>query len=272
QTFSDTYGQPFVVENKGGGGSTIGTRSIATADPDGYTLGMIDTAFTINPGLLGDKLPYDTLKDFLPVSLMATTNLVLVTHPSVKAKNLAEFIALAKKEPGTLAFASAGVGSAPHLAGEQLRQQANIDVLHIPYRGGSAIFTDLLGGQLQFAFGTVPSLQEHIKGGKLNAIAIISPDRVSQLPDVPTFAEAGLPGVDAEPLFGLVAPAGTPEEIVKKLAETLAKAVKQGSANEKLKSMGFRPIGSTPAEFTQRITNDIQKWTKVIQTGGIKPQ
>ena len=171
-----------------------------------------------------------------------------------------------------MAFASAGVGSAPHLAGDQLREQANIDILHIPYRGGSAIFTDLLGGQLQFSFGTVPSLQGHIESGALNAIAIASPERVEQLPNVPTFAESGLAGVDAEPFFGLVAPGGTPDAIVTQLSETIAKAMQQGPANEKLKSLGFRPVGTTPAEFAERIKNEIQKWTKVIETAGIQPE
>ena len=272
QTYSEAYGQPFVVENRGGGGTTIGTRALAASDPDGYSIGMVDSAFTINPGLLGDKLPYDTMKDFKPISLMVTAPFVMVTHPSVKTKDLAAFIALAKAEPGRLTFGSAGIGSAPHLAGEQLRQHAGIDILHIPYRGGGTVFTDLLGGQLHFAFGTVPTLLEHIKSGALNAIAVTSTERVGQLPDVPTFREAGLPGVDTSPLFGLIAPADTPDEIVAKLSSTIAEAIRHGSLNARLAGMGFQPVGSTPEAFAQRIADDVAKWTQVIKQGGITPE
>ncbi|HCQ49709.1 MAG TPA: tripartite tricarboxylate transporter substrate binding protein [Achromobacter sp.] len=272
QVFADALGQPFVVENRGGGGTTIGTRAVAVSAPDGYTIGMVDSTFTINPGLLGDRQPYDAIKDFAPVSLMATAPFVMVVHPSVKASDVASFVALAKAQPGTLSFGSAGVGSGPHLAGEQLRQQAGVDVLHVPYRGGGTVITDLLGGQVQFAFATVPTLLEHIKGGRLKALAVTSPQRASQLPDVPTFTEAGLPGVDISPLFGLVAPTGVPEPIIQKLSATLAESVRKGALRDKLAGLGFQPVGSTPAEFAQRIRDDVAKWTAVIQRGGIKAE
>ncbi len=153
------------MENRSGGGTVIGTRAVATAPADGYTLGMVDTAFVINPGLLGSRLQYDTVKDFAPISLIATAPFVMVVHPSVKATDMASFVALAKADPGALSFGSAGVGSAPHLAGEQLRQQAGIKVVYVPYRGGGTVFTDLLGGQYGLAFATVPTLLEHIKAG-----------------------------------------------------------------------------------------------------------
>lgn len=272
QTFNEAYGQAFVVENRGGGGTTIGTRALATAEPDGYSIGMIDSSFTINPGLLGDKLPYDTLNDFKPISLVATAPFVMVTHPSVQAKTLAEFIQLAKASPGKLAFGSAGIGSGPHLAGEQLRQHAGIDVLHIPYRGGATVFTDLLGGQLQFAFATVPSMLEHIKSGTLNAIAVTPSERVSQLPDVPTFTEEGLPGVDLSPLFGLIAPAGTPDNIIAELSGTIGKDIQHGQLNKRLADMGFQPVGSTPEAFAERLSTEVSKWTDIIKQGGITPQ
>jgi tripartite-type tricarboxylate transporter receptor subunit TctC len=272
QVFAEALGQPFVVENRGGGGTTIGTRALAVSAPDGYTIGMVDSTFTINPALLGERQPYDAIKDFAPISLMATAPFVMVVHPSVKATDIASFVALAKAQPGTLSFGSAGVGSGPHLAGEQLRQQAGVDVLHVPYRGGGTVITDLLGGQVQFGFATVPTMLEHIKGGKLRALAVTSPQRVSQLPDVPTFAEAGLPGVDISPLFGLVAPAGVPAPIIERLSQTLAESVQRGALRDKLTGMGFQPVGSTPAQFTQRIQEDVAKWTGVIQRGNIKAE
>lgn len=272
QVFTQALGQPFIVENRGGGGTTIGTRALATAPADGYTIGMIDSAFTINPGLLGDKLAYATLKDFTPISLMATAPFVLVVHPSVDAADIQAFIKLAQAKPGSLSYGSAGVGSAPHLAGEQLRREAKVDVLHVPYRGGGTVFTDLLGGQVQFAFATVPSLLEYIKSGKLRALAVTSSKRVAQLPDVPTFAEAGLPGVDTSPMFGLVAPAGMPADMVQKLAATLDESVRKGDLHAKLSAIGFEPVGSGPEAFGQRIKADVAKWTDLIQRAGIKAE
>ncbi|MBV7499338.1 tripartite tricarboxylate transporter substrate binding protein [Achromobacter sp. ACM05] len=272
QVYAEALGQPFVVENRGGGGTTIGTRALAVSAPDGYTIGMVDSTFTINPALLGDRQPYDAIKDFAPISLMATAPFVMVVHPSVKATDMASFLALAKSQPGTLSFGSAGVGSGPHLAGEQLRQQAGVDVLHVPYRGGGTVITDLLGGQVQFGFATVPTLLEHIKAGKLRALAVTSPQRTSQLPDVPTFAEAGLPGVDISPLFGVIAPAGVPEPIIERLSQTLGESVRKGALRDKLAALGFQPVGSTPAEFSKRIRDDVAKWTAVVQRGNIKAE
>jgi len=272
QLYAQAYGQPFVIENRGGGGTTIGTRAVAGAAPDGYTLGMVDSAFTINPGLLGERLPYDTLKDFAPISLMATAPFVMVVHPSVKATDIASFVKLAKAQPGALSFGTAGIGSGPHLAGEQLRQQAGVNVLHVPYRGGGTVFTDLLAGQVQFAFATVPTLLPHIREGRLRALAVTSAQRVAQLPDVPTFGEAGLPGVDISPLFGLVAPAGVPPAIVEQLSATLRASVRTGELHGKLADQGFQPVGSTPDEFARRIRDEVAKWTDVIRRGGIKAE
>jgi len=209
-------GGTFIVENKAGAGSQIGTKAVADAPADGMTLGFIDTAFVINPALL-PNLPYDTLRDFAPLSLAATAQLVLNVHRSVPAATIKEFIALAKSQPAKLAFAPAGVGSAPHLAGEQFRIAAGIDVVHVPYKGGAAVFTDLLAGHIQFAFTTVPSMVEHIRAGGVRALAVTGASRSPLLPDVPTMAEAGLAEVDAMPLFGLVAPARVPAAIRERL-------------------------------------------------------
>ncbi|WCM94751.1 tripartite tricarboxylate transporter substrate binding protein [Acidovorax sp. NCPPB 2350] len=272
QALQQALGQSFIADNKGGAGTTIGTRELARSAPDGYTLGMVDSTFTINPGLLGSRLNYDTLKDFTPICQIATAQFVLVTHPSVEVKDLAGFVAKAKAEPKTLSYGSAGVGSGPHLAGEQLAQQAGLQVTHIPYRGGGTVISDLLGGQVQFAFATVPTLAEHIKAGKLKALAVTGPRRAPQLPDVQTFTEAGLPGVDTMPLFGLMAPAGIPPAVVERLSKALTTSIRQGEMNAKLKSLGFDPVGSTPQEFSRRIQTEIAKWTDVIRKGKIQAE
>jgi tripartite-type tricarboxylate transporter receptor subunit TctC len=272
QALQQALGQSFIADNKGGGGTTIGTRALAQAAADGYTIGMIDSSFTINPGLLGTRLSYDTLKDFAPVSLIATAPFVLVVHPSVPVTDLASLLARAKASPGSMAYGSAGVGSGPHLAGEQLSQQAGIEVRHIPYKGGGTVITDLLGGQFQFAFATVPTLAEHIKSGRLRALAVTSPHRVPQLPDVPTFAEAGLPAVDTSPLFGMIAPAAVPAPIIDQLSTALQSSVRSGDMNAKLKTMGFEPVGSTPEEFAKRIRDEVSKWDAVIRKGKIRAE
>lgn len=272
QALQQTLGQSFIADNKGGGGTTIGTRELARSPADGYTLGMVDSTFTINPGLLGSRLSYDTLRDFTPISQIATAQFVLVTHPSVAVKDLTSFIAKAKAGPGSLAYGSAGVGSGPHLAGEQLAQQAGLKIIHIPYRGGGTVISDLLGGQVQFGFATVPTLVEHIKVGKLKALAVTGPQRALQLPDVPTFAEAGLSGVDIMPMFGMIAPAGIPADVVERLSNSLTASIRQGEMNTKLKSLGFDPVGSSPREFSTQIQIEIAKWSEVIRKGGIRPE
>ena len=270
QALQQALGQSFIADNKGGAGTTIGTRELARSAPDGYTLGMIDSTFTINPALLGSRLGYDALKDFTPICQVATAQFVLVTHPSVPVKDLAGFIAKAKAEPRTLAYGSAGVGSGPHLAGEQLAQQAGLQVTHIPYRGGGTVISDLLGGQVQFAFATTATLAEHIKAGKLRALAVTGPRRAPQLPDVPTFTEAGLPGVDTMPLFGLIAPKDIPAAAVEKISKVLTKSIREGDMRARLVSSGFDPVGSSPQEFARRIREEIVKWTDVIRNGKVQ--
>jgi tripartite-type tricarboxylate transporter receptor subunit TctC len=263
-------GQSFVVDNRGGGASQVGTQAIATAAPDGYTVGVIDSAFVINPGLFAGKLPYDTKKDFAPVSLLATTPLVLVVHPSVPANTAQELVALAKAKPGEVTFASAGLGTAIHLAGEQFRQVAGVDINHIPYRGGGPSVIDLLAGKVNFTFSTIPSIHEHVRAGRVRALGVTG-QRASHLPDVPSMAEAGLVGVDSSPLFGMVAPAAVPESIVSRLSETAAGAVKAGALNQRLIEIGYVPVGNSPADFRARIDSEIDKWTRIIQTANIKP-
>lgn len=263
-------GQSFVVDNRGGGASQVGTQAIATATPDGYTIGIIDSAFVINPGLFAGKLPYDTKKDFAPVSLLAMSPLVLVVHPSVQANTTQELVALAKRKPGEVTFASAGLGTAIHLAGEQFRQVAQIEINHIPYRGGGPSVIDLLAGKVDFTFSTIPAILEHVRGGKVRALGITGA-RHAHLPDVPTMAEAGLAGVDSAPLFGMVAPAATPPAVLARLNEAAANAVKSDALNTRLVEIGYVPVGSSAQDFRVRIESEIDKWTRIIQTANIKP-
>jgi tripartite-type tricarboxylate transporter receptor subunit TctC len=263
-------GGAFIVENKAGAGAQIGTKAVADAQPDGLTLGFIDTAFVINPGLL-PNLPYDTRREFAPLSLTATAQLVLSVHRTVPAESVKAFVALAKSQPGKFAFASAGVGSAPHLAGEQFRIAAGLEVNHVAYKGGAAVFTDLLAGHVQFAFTTVPSMVEHIRAGSVRALAVTGDQRSPLLPDVPTMAEAGLKEVDALPLWGLVAPARVSPAILERVSRVASAAVREGPVREKLVEMGFTPVGSSDAEFRTRVDSEIDKWARVIKAANIQP-
>lgn len=217
------------------------------------------------------NLPYDTRRDFAPLSLAATAQLVLSVHRSVPAETVRDFIAHAKSRPGKLAFASAGVGSAPHLAGEQFRIAAGLDVNHVAYKGGAAVFTDLLAGHVQFAFTTVPSMVEHIRAGGVRALAVTGERRSPLLPDVRSMAEAGLPQVDAAPLFGLIAPARVPPAILEQVGAIAATAVRDGPLKAKLAELGFTPVGSSAAEFRARVDGEIEKWVRVVKEASIQP-
>ena len=260
--------QNVVIDNRGGGASQVGTQAVATAPPDGYTIGMIDSAFTINPGLFAGKLPYDTRKDFAPVSLIATAPLVFVVHPSVEAKSAQELVALARQKPG-MTYALPGLGTPVHLAGEQLRQATGIDVVSVPYRGAGPSIADFIAGQVQMTFATVPSILEHVRAGRARALAMVG-QRSPLLPDVPTMAEAGLQ-VDAGLMFGLVAPAATPAAIVTRLSEAAAVSVTTDPLRSRLVELGFVPIGSKPEELRFRIEAEITKWSRIIEAGSIKP-
>jgi tripartite-type tricarboxylate transporter receptor subunit TctC len=271
QSLEEALGNKFIVENKGGGGTQVGTQAIAAAAADGLSLGFIDTAFVINPGLIGKALPYDTRKDFTPLSLTATAPFVLLVHNTVPAKTPRELIALAKSRSGGLSYGSAGVGSAPHLAGEQLRIASGAELTHVPYRGGSTVLNDLIAGHVHFGFTTVPTMIEHIRAGTVRALAVTGASRAVQLPDVPSMAESGLPSVDAAPLFGLIGPAGLAAPLVEHLGKAASSAVRTGALNRKLAELGFIPIGSSPAEFSARIEAEIIKWAEVVKAGNIKP-
>src|SRR6187402_973764 len=215
------FGQTLVIDNRGGGGSTIGTQAVANAQPDGYTIGMVDSAFVTNPGLLKDKLPYDTRKDFIPVSLLSRTQLVLSVHPSSPFKTAKELGDHAKANPGKLTFASAGIGTGIHLAGEQFRQVAGINVVIVPYRGGAPMLADFLAGKVDFTFGAVPSIKPHIEGGKARGLGVTR-GRAPQLPDIPGMDEIGYGAVDSASEMGMILPAATPPAIVERLQKISA--------------------------------------------------
>jgi len=267
----EKLGQSLFIDNRGGGASIIGTQAIATAAPDGYTIGVVDSAFTINPSLFGTKLPYDTKKNFTPISLLARTSLLLVVSESLPVSNVKELIALAKSKPGTLSMATAGLGTAVHLGCEQFRQETGIDVVPVPYRGGGPSIIDLLGGKVDFTFSTIPTVLEHVRGGKLRALGSTT-GRIAQLPDVPSMAEVGLPTVDAAPDFGIVAPANLPEAILAQLGTVAQAALKSDDLRRRLDEIGYETIGSTPQQYVAHIDTSIEKWRHVVTAGNIKPE
>ena len=271
QGMEKRLGQPLLVLNRGGASTTLGTHQVARAAPDGHTIGMIDAAFLVNPSLF-ERLPYDTLKDFAPVVLVATAPLVLTVHPGVKAGSVNELVALAKAQPGKLTFGSAGNGTAVHLAGEQLRSVAGINLVHVPYKGAGQSVIDLLGGQLTMVFMTQSGGKGHIASGRLRALAITSPQRTNVLPDVMTFAEAGYPRVDAATINGIIAPAGTPREHVRRVNGVVMRALKNPEFQVKLQELGFELAGGTPEQFDAWIRAEIGKWAKVVKESGAKAE
>ena len=265
------FGQTFVIDNRAGGASVIGTQVVANAQPDGYTIGMVDSAFVTNPGLLKDKLPYDTRKDFVPVSLLSRTQLVLCVHPSSPFKTAPELVAFAKANPGKLTFASAGIGTGIHLAGEQFRQVTGIEVVVVPYRGGAPALADFLSGKVDFTFGAVPTIREHILGGRARGLGVTR-GRAPQLLDIPSMEELGYASVDSASEMGLIVPASTPAPIVEKLQRMSANAVKSPAFGQSLRERGFQPIGSTTEEFRAHVDREIEKWIRIIAAGNIKPE
>jgi tripartite-type tricarboxylate transporter receptor subunit TctC len=264
------FGQTLIIDNRAGGGSVIGTQAVANAQPDGHTIGMVDSAFVTNPGLFKDKLPYDTRKDFIPVSLLSRTQLVLCVHPSSPFKTAPELVTFAKANQGKLTFASAGIGTGIHLAGEQFRQVAGIEIVIVPYRGGAPALADFLSGKVDFTFGAVPTIREHILGGKARGLGVTR-GRAPQLPDIPSMEELGFGRVDSASEMGLIVPAATPAPIVEKLQRVAAEAVKDAAFRQSLLERGFQPIGSTTEEFRAHVDREIDKWIRIIAAGDIKP-
>ena len=262
--------QQVVVENRPGAGGNIGTELAARAAPDGYTLITSGTgAHAINPSLYA-RIPYDAIKDFTPVSLVASTPYLMVVHPSVPAKTVREFIALAKAKPGSINMASSGNGGMPHLAGELFQLMAEVRLTHVPYKGTGAVFPDLIGGHVQVLFGDIVATSPHVKSGKLRALGITSPERSPNLPEIPTIAESGVPGYDAVGWFGVFAPAGTPSDIVARLNEAIREHVQKPEVKARLSSLGADVVASTPEAFAAKQRADLERWAKVIKAANVK--
>src|SRR6186713_658076 len=264
QRMSELIKQPVVIDNRGGQGGVLGTDAVAKAAPDGYTIGIVSaSSLVINPTM--EKVPYDVAKDFVPVTLVTTVPEMLVVASNVPAGDMKELIALAKAQPGKLNFASAGIGGLPHLAGELLKLTASIDIVHVPYRGAAPAVNDLLGQQVQMAFLDLPVILPHIKAGALRPIALGARERSPTAPDVPTTAEAGFAGLHIENWYGMVAPKGTPKEIVTALHGLATKAMADPAVKEKLAAQGATLVGDEPEHFRQFIADETAKWTKVIK-------
>ena len=268
---SPALGQPVIIDNRAGAGGAIGADAVAKAAPDGYTFLMSNVGDTIAV-TLQKNLPYDYVRHFTPVSLVASTPFFIVVHPSVAAKDLAELIALAKSKPGGLTFGSAGIGVGSHLAGELFNQLTGSAIMHIPYKGQAPANTDLLGGQISLMFSNPLNALPQMQAGKLRALAVTARTRLAAAPEVPTSAEAGLPGFDAGTWLAIVAPAGTPPAIVNRVSAEIARAMAVRETREKMAAQGVELFGSTPAELGRLIQSDIAKWAEVIAKGKIVAQ
>jgi len=271
QKLSETWGQQVVVDNRGGGGTVIGTELGARSAADGYTLLMGTTTLAINPSVRR-KLPYDTLKDLEPVTQAAFQAYLLAIHPSVPAKDVKEFIALAKAKPGTLNFGSPGLGTGSHLAGELFRAMSGTDVVHVPYKGSGPALSDLVSGQIQFILGTILSTLPQVRAGRLRALGVSSMKRTAVLPEVPTIAEAGVPGYSATSWNGVLVPARVPQPILRKLNADIVKVLQSAEVRERLAGDGAEPVGSSAQEFSAFIRSEIAKWAKVVKAANLRAE
>ena len=272
QKLSERLGQSIIIENRGGGGGTIGTAAVAKSAPDGYSLAVASTStHVVAPGVY-PKLEYDPVKDFAPVGLMAVSPYLLVVNPAVNAKSLKELVVLAKQQPGKLNYASAGIGSTTHLAMEMLKAATGTFMLHIPYSGNGPAGTAVVGGQVEILFGSLPALLPHAKSGRVRALAVGTPKRSPSLPDVPTVAESGYPGFDASLWLAIMAPAGTPQPVIDRLNKELVTLIAAPETREALDKAGAEPLSGTPAELAAMIRDGIPKYARVIKAAGVKPE
>jgi tripartite-type tricarboxylate transporter receptor subunit TctC len=264
-------GQPVVIENRGGAGGNVGAEAAARSAPDGYTIVLVAPSLAISPSLYS-KLAYDPVRDFAPVSLVATVPNVMITHPSVPAKTLSEFIALAKTKPGAMNFGSGGSGTSNHLAGELFNIVTGVRLVHVPYKGVNLAMNDVMSGEVHLVVIGIPAAAPHIRAGKLRALAVIDTKRAAALPEVPTVAEAGLSSFEVTTWYGVLAPAGTPRPIVARLNAEIVKVMQAPEMKERLAAMATEPVTSTPEAFAQLIREEIAKWGKVVRTAGLKAE
>ena len=268
---SEIIGQQIVVENRGGAGGVIGTEVVARATPDGYMILMVSAGHTINPAMV-KKLPYDSVKDFAPISIIADVPTAFVVHPSLPAKTVKEFVAIARARPGQINYSSAGVGTVGHLAAELLSSLTKIKLVHVPYKGTGQAMVDLVAGQVQMQFPSMPAALQHVHTGRLRMIAQTGKQRSAAAPTTPTMEEAGVPGFVVSSGFGLMAPAGTPRAVINQLHAALVKALNDPRVKENLAKQGAEVVASTPDEYDQFNRAEIAKWIKVVAQAGIAPE
>jgi tripartite-type tricarboxylate transporter receptor subunit TctC len=267
---SETMGQPFVVDDRPGAGSIIGTDAVAKSAPDGYALLVMSNAQTVNETLIPNR-PYQLMRDFVPVAPINYSDLVLVVHPSVGANSVADLVRIAKASPGKLNYASSGPGTPYHMAGELFKAMAGVDIVHVPYRGSSGARTDVLGGQVQMMFDAVPTMSEHARTGRVIALGTTGKTRSTVLPNVPTIAEAGVTGYEAVIWLGVMAPKGTPPAIVSRLNAEIVKVQNRPDVRQEWASQGAVPMVMTPDEFGRYLNDDIVKWERIVKISGAKP-
>jgi tripartite-type tricarboxylate transporter receptor subunit TctC len=264
----ELWGQPVIVENRPGAGTVVGTDLVAKSSPDGHTLGVVVTAHVINPSLR-QNMPFDTLKDLAAVTQVSVQHLVIAAHPSLEANNIAELIALAKKNPGKLTYATPGSGTAMHLSAELLKVQTGIDIVHVPYKGGAPAQQDVMGGRVPILLDVLYAVQPLINSGKLKVIALLSPTRPSNAKQYGLVTET-VPGVSALSIVGLVATAATPRDLVRKISDDVSKAVRSSDLTDRMTQLGMEPVGSTPEQFDTLIRAEIEKWSRVVKLSGAK--
>jgi tripartite-type tricarboxylate transporter receptor subunit TctC len=269
QKFTETWGQPVVIDNRGGAGGNIGTEMVAKAAGDGYTLLMAAGSHAINPSLYG-KLSYDAVRDFAPVTLVGSSPQLLIASTGLPANSVRELIALAAAKPGQLRYASGGNGSPSHLAMELFKSMAKVDMVHVPYKGGDPVLIALLSGEMQLYFGNIRAMMPHVKAGKLKALGVTSPNRSPAVPEIPTIAESGLPGYAMMAWWGLLAPAGTPKSIVTQLQAEVARMLKVPALRDRLAAVGIDAVGSSPEAFSAYIRQEIKTWAKVVKEAGVR--
>jgi tripartite-type tricarboxylate transporter receptor subunit TctC len=265
---NESWGKTVVVDNRPGAGGAIGFEMAARAAPDGYTLLLGSTNLTVLPDLT--KVAYDPLKSYAPVSLMSTAMNILLVHPAVPAQSVKDLIALAKAKPGQLNFASSSVATSSHLAGEMFVMMAKVNMVHVPYKGAGPALIDLISGQVQMLFANPAAAYAHVRSGKLRALAVSGDRRLPQMPEVPTIAEAALPGFEASTWWGILAPARTPEAIVVRINTELARALAQADVLERIAALGAEPVGGPPQRLTDHLQSEIPKWSRVIREANIK--
>ena len=272
QKLHDRMHQPVVIDNRGGAGGTIGTAVVAKSAPDGYTLLLVPTSHVINPSIYA-KLPYDTERDFAPITMVASAAILMAVQPSVPANTVRAFIEAAKARPQTLAnYGSAGTGTVFHLTGELFKQLTGLQLQHVPYRGGAPTITALLAGEIPLAFETMLALQPHVRAGTLRALAVTSPRRSAIMPDIPTTAEAGFPALVADNSYALFAPAGTPALILARLHDATIAALALPEVHDQLREQGAEVVGNSPAELSAYVTAEIPKWAALARQAGVQPQ